>query len=78
MKLIAYLNGTYTCEFKATNLIVVCCNLKRGEKCRQAFKRIGGLRALTKVPFMTVTASAPVSVQKDIIQSLSSVDQVSI
>ena len=50
---------------------MVCCNLIRGEKFCQAFKRIGGLRALTKVPFMTLTASAPVSVQKDIIQSLS-------
>ena len=67
MKLIAYLNDTYTCEIKATD--VVCCNLIRGEKFRQAFKI--GLRALTKVPFMTLTASAPVSVQKDIIQSLS-------
>jgi superfamily II DNA helicase RecQ len=51
---------------------VLCCNLIiRGKEFRQAFKRIGGLCALKKVPFMTLTASAPVSVQEDIIQSLS-------
>lgn len=50
---------------------MLCRNLIRGNDFRQAFKRIGGLRAMTKVPFMTLTASASPSVQEDIIQSLS-------
>ena len=33
--------------------------LYRGETFRKAFQHIGGLRALTKAPFMALTASEP-------------------
>ena len=48
----------------------------RGLDFRQAFRKIGGLRALTKVPVMCLTASAPASVQSDIVSSLSLVNVV--
>ena len=43
----------------------------RGSDFRLAFRRIGGLRALTKVPFMSLTASAPADVEADIVSCLS-------
>ena len=42
----------------------------RGPQFRRAFERIGGLRALTKVPFMALTASAQPTVEDKIINSL--------
>ena len=42
----------------------------RGSDLRQAFSRIGGLRALTSVPFMALTASAPPTIQAEICSSL--------
>lgn len=42
----------------------------RGVEFRQAFRRVGGLRALVKVPFMCLTASAPASVEADIVSCL--------
>ena len=42
----------------------------RGNDFRQAFSRIGGLRALTTVPFMALTASAPPKTQDEICSSL--------
>lgn len=46
------------------------CN-PRGPTFRKAYKQIGGLRALTKVPFMTLTASAPPATATEILHSLS-------
>ena len=42
----------------------------RGNDFRQAFSRIGGLRALTAVPFMALTDSAPPKTQDEICSSL--------
>ena len=42
----------------------------RGPDFRQAFRRIRGLRALSGVPFMSLTASAPTAVEADIVRSL--------
>lgn len=38
----------------------------RGSDFRQVFSRIGGLRALTSVTFMALTASAPPTIQAEI------------
>ena len=40
--------------------------LYRGETFRKAFQHIGGLRALTKAPFMALTASAPPEIEREI------------
>ena len=50
----------------------------RGPQFRRAFARIGGLRALTKVPFMALTASAPPTVEDKIINSLCLCDPVKV
>lgn len=42
----------------------------RGSDFRTAFMSIGGLRALTDVPFMALSASAPPSIAKSIEDSL--------
>ena len=42
----------------------------RGHDFRKAFSKIGSLRAMTKVPFMALTASAPSGIQTEIISSL--------
>lgn len=42
----------------------------RGSDFRVSFKSIGGLRALTDVPFMALSASAPPLVAKSIEESL--------
>ena len=42
----------------------------RGSDFRTAFKKLGGLRALTSVPFITLSASAPALIAKDIEASL--------
>ena len=52
------------------------CNGCRGTEFRTAFGRIGGLRALTKCPFMALTASAPPTVESSIKSSLSLVSPV--
>ena len=48
----------------------------RGPEFRKAFKRIGGLRALTKVPFMCLTASAPPAIEAEILESVGLHDPV--
>lgn len=50
----------------------------RGPQFRRAFERIGGLRALTKVPFMALTASAPPTVEDKIVNSLCLCDPVKV
>ena len=50
----------------------------RGAQFHRAFERIGGLRALTKVPFMALTASAPPIVEDKIINSLCLCDPVKV
>lgn len=45
----------------------VCC---RGSDFRTSFSAIGGLRALTDVPFMALSASAPPLIMKTINESL--------
>ena len=42
----------------------------RGSDFRTSFNSIGGLRALTDVPFMALSASAPPLVAKTIVDSL--------
>ena len=42
----------------------------RGTAFREAFRAIGGLRALMQAPFMALTATAPPAVQSEIISSL--------
>lgn len=48
----------------------------RGADFREAFRQLGGLRALFDLPFMALTASAPPSVQSEISSSLFLVDPV--
>lgn len=48
---------------------ILCCAYM-GPEFRNEFSRIGGLRALIKCPFMSLTASAPPSVESDIKLSL--------
>ena len=48
----------------------------RGETFRKAFRHIGGLRALTKAPFMALTASAPPEIEREINLSLSLTDPI--
>ena len=48
----------------------------RGVEFRKSFKEIGRLRALIEAPFMALTASAPSTVQSEIISSLHLVDPV--
>ena len=54
------------------NAVFPCVNnlIYRGVEFRKAFRRIGELRALVNVPFMALTASAPPSVQSNIIHTL--------
>ena len=42
----------------------------RGKKFRTAFGKVGGLRAVTRAPFMALTATASSDVQSEIEQSL--------
>ena len=50
--------------------------INRGIDFRKSFKEIGGLRALIEAPFMALTASAPPSVESEIISSLHLVEPV--
>ena len=50
--------------------------LNRGTDFREAFKLLGGLRAIIVAPFMALTASAPPPVQREIFSSLYLVDPV--
>lgn len=43
----------------------------RGKDFRKSFSRIGGLRALTTAPVISLTASAPPSVEQQLLESLS-------
>ena len=49
-------------------------NINRGTDFRKDFKEVGGL--LIQAPFMALTASAPPTVQAEIISSLFMVDPV--
>lgn len=42
----------------------------RGDDFRVSFKKLGGLRALTSVPFMALTATASPKSKSEIIESL--------
>ena len=42
----------------------------RGSNFRSSFAELGGLRALTDVPFLALTASAPPEIEDLIVQSL--------
>ena len=53
---------TYYMHVLFLNLKCTC----RGHNFRTAFSKIGALRALTSVPFMALTASAPSDVQVEI------------
>ena len=46
----------------------------RGKDFRPAFTKIGGLRALSKSPLMSLTASAPPRVEQQLLKSLSMSD----
>ena len=58
----------YTCV-----LLLICL---RGSGFRESFARLGGLRALSKAPFMALTASAPPHVEAEILSSLHMHDPV--
>ena len=55
--------------YNTNGFIYVGCSV-RGKDFRTAFDKIGGVRALTDVPFMALTASAPPEVEAAIISSL--------
>ena len=42
-----------------------------GKDFRTSFSRIGGLRALTRPPIISLTASAPPAIEKRLLESLS-------
>lgn len=65
MKRTAFLNG-----LDNGWLIYIHVDLFRGADFRTSFRSIGGLRALTAVPFMALSASAPPAVAKSIEDSL--------
>ena len=46
-------------------------NAHRGKDFRTSFSRIGGLRALTRAPVISLTASAPPAVEQQLLESLS-------
>jgi superfamily II DNA helicase RecQ len=46
------------------------CLSHRGQDFRKSFRMIGGIRALTSVPFMALSASAPPNVEAEIVDSL--------
>ena len=50
--------------------------LHRGPDFRRAFHKIGGLRALTKVPFMCLTASASPEIESEIVDSVRLINPV--
>ena len=51
--------------FLCSNFVAI-----RGSDFRSSFAQLGGLRALTDVPFIALTASAPAETEKCIIESL--------
>ena len=67
MRLIAFLNGLGMTIVLSESYISI---IYRGSDFRTSFKHIGGLRALTDVPFMALSASAPPLVTDSIIHSL--------
>ena len=48
----------------------------RGSGFRESFSRLGGLRPLSRAPFMALTASAPPHVEAEILRSLYMHDSV--
>ena len=50
--------------------------LHRGPDFRTAFHKIGGLRALTKVPFVCLTASASPRIESEIVDSVGLINPV--
>ena len=54
-------------------LLLICL---RGSGFRESFSRLGGLRVLSKAPFMALTASAPPHVEAEILSSLHMRDTV--
>ena len=60
------LNTGYMCH------IALC----RGPDFRMAFHKIGGLRALTKIPFMCLTASASPQIELEIVDSVGLINPV--
>lgn len=50
--------------------VVLLHSSGRGKDFRTDFEKIGGLRALTSVPFIALTASAPPDVRATIVRSL--------
>ncbi len=78
MRPIAFLSGMEndTAEFITCNYRSSVSLKSRGADFRTSFERIGGLRALTKAPFLSLTASAPPDVECHIISSLQLRDPV--
>ena len=52
--------------------------LYRGPDFRRAFHKIGGLRALIKVPFMCLTASASPQIESEIVGSVGLINPISV
>ena len=48
----------------------ITANCYRGQDFRKAFSHIGDIRALTHAPVMSLTASAPPSIESDVLKSL--------
>ena len=51
-------------------ILLIIFIINRGSDFRLSFTELGGLRALTSVPLMALTASAPPETQDFIVQSL--------
>ena len=48
----------------------------RGPRFRTAFRKLGGLRAITKAPIMALTASAPPEFKREIVNSLALIHHI--
>jgi len=62
---------TRSCSSKGHCISNFFLLFNRGSNFREAFNKIGSLKALSKAPFMALTASAPPAFVKEIVTSLS-------
>ena len=66
-----WLEKWHLCSYVHAICASISAVLYRGETFHKAFQHIGGLCALTKAPFMALTASAPPEIETEINLSLS-------
>ncbi len=62
-----YACNLYNIQITGNNHV---CHDARGKNSRPAYDKIGGLRALTKAPFICLTATAPPEVRSEISERL--------